>query len=89
MIDVVSLTAMAAEQVAAAHASSAGRSARAIHSGADHALRQTVLALVGHRDEHRVMVAEPARPCRHRGGGDIQGLRAPATRPGRSSSNTS
>jgi quercetin dioxygenase-like cupin family protein len=45
-MDAVSLTALAEEQVAAARASSAGRSARTIHGGQSHALRQTVLALV-------------------------------------------
>ena len=45
-MDALSLTALAEEQVAAAHASSAGRSARTIHGGQAHALRQTVLALV-------------------------------------------
>ncbi|MFI7426870.1 cupin domain-containing protein [Micromonospora sp. NPDC049836] len=44
-MDALSLTALAEEQVAAAHASSAGRSARTIHGGQTHALRQTVLAL--------------------------------------------
>jgi quercetin dioxygenase-like cupin family protein len=45
-MDAVSLTALAEEQVAVARASSAGRSARTIHGGQTHALRQTVLALV-------------------------------------------
>ncbi|MCU7730319.1 cupin domain-containing protein [Actinoplanes sp. KI2] len=44
---VVSLSALAAEQIAAAHASPAGRSARTVHGG--HALRQTLLALVAGR----------------------------------------
>jgi hypothetical protein len=30
-----------------------------------------------HRDEHRVLLAEPARTRRHRGGVDTRGLRAP------------
>jgi quercetin dioxygenase-like cupin family protein len=45
-MDVLSLTGLADEQVAAARASSAGRSARTIHGGQTYALRQTVLALV-------------------------------------------
>jgi quercetin dioxygenase-like cupin family protein len=48
-MDVVSLTALADEQVAAARASSAGRSAHTIHGGQTLALRQTVLALVAGR----------------------------------------
>jgi quercetin dioxygenase-like cupin family protein len=44
-MEALSLTAVAEEQVAAARASSAGRSARSIHGGQTHALRQTVLAL--------------------------------------------
>jgi len=48
-MDVVSLSALAAEQIAAAHASPAGRSARTIHGGHAHALRQTVLALLAGR----------------------------------------
>lgn len=48
-MDAVSLTTVAAEQIAAARDSSAGRSARTIHGGQGHALRQTVLALVGGR----------------------------------------
>jgi quercetin dioxygenase-like cupin family protein len=48
-MDVLSLSALAAEQVAAAHASSAGRSARTIHGRQTNALRQTVLALVAGR----------------------------------------
>jgi quercetin dioxygenase-like cupin family protein len=48
-MDVLSLTALADEQVAAARASSAGRSAHTIHGRQTHALRQTVLALVAGR----------------------------------------
>jgi len=48
-MDVLSLSVLADEQVAAARASSAGRSARTIHGGQTHALRQTVLALVAGR----------------------------------------
>jgi quercetin dioxygenase-like cupin family protein len=48
-MDVLSLTALAAEQVAAARASSAGRSARTIHGGQTNALRQTALALLAGR----------------------------------------
>jgi quercetin dioxygenase-like cupin family protein len=48
-MDVLSLTALAAEQIAAARASSAGRSARPVHGGSAHALRQTVLALAAGR----------------------------------------
>lgn len=49
MTEIVSLTALADELITAAHASSAGRSARTIHGGQQHALRQTMLALVGGR----------------------------------------
>jgi quercetin dioxygenase-like cupin family protein len=45
--DLVSLTALVQEQLAAARGSSAGRSARTLHGGSGHALRQTVLALAG------------------------------------------
>jgi len=43
----VSLPTLAQDQLAAARASSAGRSARTIHGGQRNALRQTVLALIG------------------------------------------
>ena len=43
------LSVLADEQVAAARASSAGRSARTVHGGQAHALRQTALALVADR----------------------------------------
>jgi quercetin dioxygenase-like cupin family protein len=45
-MDALSLIAVADEQIAAARASSAGRSARTIHGGHTQALRQTVLALL-------------------------------------------
>ncbi|MCG5461615.1 cupin domain-containing protein [Micromonospora sp. NPDC053740] len=45
-MNVLSLTALADEHVAAARVSSAGRSAQTIHGRQTHALRQTVLALV-------------------------------------------
>lgn len=48
-MDTSSLTTLADELLAAARVSSAGRSARTIHGGQRHALRQTVLALVGGR----------------------------------------
>ncbi|MFG1677593.1 cupin domain-containing protein [Micromonospora sp. NPDC049282] len=48
-MDVLSLTALAVEQIAAARASSAGRSARTIQGQQTHALRQTVLALAAGR----------------------------------------
>ncbi|MDN5895504.1 MAG: LuxR family transcriptional regulator, partial [Nocardioides sp.] len=48
-MDVVSLTTLADEQLAAARASSAGRSAHTLHGGQQRALRQTVLALAGGR----------------------------------------
>ena len=47
--DILSLTTLAGEQLTAARASSAGRSAHSIHGGQAHALRQTVLALVAGR----------------------------------------
>jgi quercetin dioxygenase-like cupin family protein len=49
VMDVVSLTALADAQLAAARASSAGRSAHTIHGRQTSALRQTVLALVAGR----------------------------------------
>ena len=48
-MNTVSLTTLADEQIAAARASTAGRSAHTIHGGHDHALRQTVLALAAGR----------------------------------------
>jgi quercetin dioxygenase-like cupin family protein len=49
-----SLEALAREQLAAAHRASAGRSAATVYGGHEHALRQTLIALVaGARlDEH-------------------------------------
>ena len=45
----LSLERLIDEQLAAARAASAGRSARTIHGGQEHALRQTLIALVaGH-----------------------------------------
>lgn len=44
-----SLTTLAEEQLAAARTAQHGRSARTVHGGPDHRLRQTVMALVaGH-----------------------------------------
>lgn len=43
----VSLTELADEHLAAARSSPAGRSARTIHGGHDHMLRQTLIALLG------------------------------------------
>jgi len=42
----VSLTAVAAEETAAAREGDAGRAARTIHGGHEHALRQTLIALL-------------------------------------------
>jgi quercetin dioxygenase-like cupin family protein len=47
MMECLSLTEVVEEQLDAARSASNGRSARTIHGGADHALRQTVIALVG------------------------------------------
>lgn len=45
----LSLTAVAAEHIAAARQGASGRSALTVHGGHDHALRQTVIALsAGH-----------------------------------------
>lgn len=54
MKDSLSLTELVEEQAAAARAGSSGRSARTIHGGHEHALRQTVIALAaGHAlDDH-------------------------------------
>ncbi len=41
----LSLTALADEQLAAAHAAGSGRSAHTVHGGHEHALRQTLIAL--------------------------------------------
>lgn len=49
MTAVVSVTALADELITAARGSSAGRSARTVHGGQGHALRQTVLALAAGR----------------------------------------
>lgn len=46
----VSLNTLADEQLAAAHASTAGRAAHTVHGGHDHMLRQTLIALVAGRD---------------------------------------
>lgn len=43
----IALDALAAELLTAAHADSAGRSSRTIHGGREHALRQTVVTLIG------------------------------------------
>lgn len=53
-MDSLSLAAVVAEQVALAGAATSGRSARTIHGGHEHALRQTVLALSAGRglDDH-------------------------------------
>jgi quercetin dioxygenase-like cupin family protein len=53
-MDNISLTALAREQLELAQGSSSGRSARTVHGGREHRLRQTVIALVAGRrlDEH-------------------------------------
>lgn len=50
----LSLTALAREQLQIARASTSGRSASTVYGGHDHALRQTLIAIVGGRclDEH-------------------------------------
>ena len=50
----LSLIALAREQLAIARASTSGRSASTVYGGHDHALRQTLIAIVGGRrlDEH-------------------------------------
>jgi quercetin dioxygenase-like cupin family protein len=48
-MEVVSIAALVEEQIAAAHASPSGRSARTIHGGRESVLRQSVLALVAGR----------------------------------------
>lgn len=52
--DSLHLTALAAELIAVARTASSGRSARTIHGGRDHVLRQTLLTLAAGRglDEH-------------------------------------
>lgn len=63
MTGAVSLPTLAQDQLAAARASSAGRSARTIHGGQRNALRQTVLALIG--GQALATTTAPARPpCR-------------------------
>lgn len=49
-----SLTALAREHLANAHATGSGRSAETVYGGNEHLLRQTVMALVAGRelDEH-------------------------------------
>lgn len=44
-MDSLTLTDLAREQVDTARAASSGRSARTVHGGGEHALRQTVMAL--------------------------------------------
>ncbi|WP_006245646.1 hypothetical protein [Mycolicibacterium tusciae] len=53
-VEVLSLTAVGDEQIAAAAAARAGRAAHTIYGGREHALRQTILALAsGHGlDDH-------------------------------------
>lgn len=46
----LSLSELADEQLAAARAASAGRSAHTVHGGHDHLLRQTVIALAAGRE---------------------------------------
>lgn len=46
-VDGISLTTVVADQLTKAHDSHAGRAARTLHGGHDHALRQTLVALVG------------------------------------------
>ena len=50
----ISLTDLARDHLALAHAAPAGRSAVTVYGGSDHSLRQTVIALVaGHKlDDH-------------------------------------
>ena len=48
-MDGISLLTLADELLAKARSSSSGRSARTIHGGRGHTLRQTVIALVGER----------------------------------------
>jgi quercetin dioxygenase-like cupin family protein len=54
-MDNISLTALAREQLEAARRASSGRSARTVHGGHEHQLRQTVIAIAeGHElDEHQ------------------------------------
>lgn len=49
-----SLTALARQQLKLAHSASSGRSAQTVYGGHEHALRQTLIALVAGRrlDEH-------------------------------------
>jgi quercetin dioxygenase-like cupin family protein len=53
-MDNISLTALAREQLELARRAPSGRSARTVHGGHEHQLRQTVIALAGGRslDEH-------------------------------------
>jgi quercetin dioxygenase-like cupin family protein len=53
-MDNISLTALAREQLEIARRTSSGRSARTVHGGHEHRLRQTVIALAAGRslDEH-------------------------------------
>jgi quercetin dioxygenase-like cupin family protein len=44
-MDAISLTALADEHLAVAHAAGSGRSAHTVHGGHEHALRQTLIAL--------------------------------------------
>jgi quercetin dioxygenase-like cupin family protein len=53
-MDPISLTDLAREQLVLAHDASAGRSAKTVYGGHEHALRQTMIAMVSGRrlDEH-------------------------------------
>jgi hypothetical protein len=64
----LTLTALADGQVVAARAASSGRSARTIHGGHEHALRQTLVGLAAGRglSEHE---SPGRRPCRCWSGG--------------------
>ena len=46
-MDTLNLTTLADEELAAARSARSGRTARTIHGGRQHALRQTVIALTG------------------------------------------
>lgn len=56
-MDSLSLNDLAEEQLSAARAATAGRSAHTVHGGHDHRLRQTVIALAAGRE-----LAEHASP---------------------------
>jgi hypothetical protein len=74
-----SLDALARDQLQAAHAATSGRAARTVYGGHDHALRQTVIALV-QASPSPSTTAPAKRPCTsYRAGSDSSPEPTPGT----------